>query len=377
MRADVAVIGRGILGLAHAWAAARAGLSVIVVDRHARATGASIRNFGFVTVTGQERLVMWPLARRARDLWAWVAPRAGIPVVQTGLLLHARRAEAVAVIEAFLETEMGEGCALLTNAALRAAEPDAPFAPGAALVSPHELRIEAREALPRLAAWLAEAHGVVFAPPALVIGAEPGRVRTSAGEIAAQLIFACPGDEVMALFPALAEEHRVTRCKLQMLRLADPGYRLRHPLMSDLGLARYEGYAALAPAQALTARLDAEQGDLRAAGIHLIAVQSADGSLVVGDSHDYGDAPDPFQHERIDALILDEFRAVLGAAPAVTERWIGIYASSPRQNWFTREIATGVHASVVSCGAGMSTSFAIGEQVVQAAIGRPLEEIGA
>ena len=65
---DVAVIGRGIVGMAHALAAARTGKRVVVIDRHARATGASIRNFGFVTVTGQERHDMWPMARRARAI---------------------------------------------------------------------------------------------------------------------------------------------------------------------------------------------------------------------------------------------------------------------------------------------------------------------
>ena len=33
---------------------------------------------------------------------------------------------------------------------------------------------------------------------------------------------------------------------------------------------------------------------------------SGDGSLVVGDSHDYGDAPDPFQHDKIDSVIIAE-----------------------------------------------------------------------
>jgi glycine/D-amino acid oxidase-like deaminating enzyme len=52
-RYDLAIVGAGILGLAHALAAARQGRRVVVIDREARAIGASVRNFGFVTVTGQ------------------------------------------------------------------------------------------------------------------------------------------------------------------------------------------------------------------------------------------------------------------------------------------------------------------------------------
>ena len=70
---DLAVVGAGILGLAHALAAARHGKRVIVVDRDAQANGASIRNFGFVTVTGQQRGEMWRLARRSRDVWVEIA----------------------------------------------------------------------------------------------------------------------------------------------------------------------------------------------------------------------------------------------------------------------------------------------------------------
>jgi D-hydroxyproline dehydrogenase subunit beta len=366
---DVAVVGRGIVGLAHALAAARAGLSVAIVDRTARATGASIRNFGFVTVTGQERHDMWPMAMRARAIWAEVAAAAAIPIVQTGLVLCARRPAAAAVLEAFMATEMGADCALLTHSELSARQPDVPYQPcAAALVSPHELRIEARDAIPAVARWLAEARGVHFAPPASVIACEPGRVITSSGSIRAAQIFVCPGDDLNALYPDAMAAHGVTRCKLQMVRLASPGYRLPSPVMSDLGLMRYEGYSALPVADALADQLRAEQGEAVAAGMHLIAVQSADGSLVVGDSHDYGDAPDPFLHHRIDALYLEEFAAVLGAVPPTVERWMGIYASSPQQNWFSTEVDCGVHLSVVTSGAGMSTAFAIGEKVVGAAL---------
>src|ERR1700735_2262651 len=107
---DVAVVGAGIVGLAHALAAARVGKRVVVIDRDPRANGASIRNFGFITVTGQERGESWALAKRTRDVWAEIAPQAGIAVEQKGLIVTLRHAEAIGVVEAFLDTEMGEGC---------------------------------------------------------------------------------------------------------------------------------------------------------------------------------------------------------------------------------------------------------------------------
>lgn len=375
---DVAVVGRGIVGLAHALAAARAGAKVVLIDRQARATGATIRNFGFVTVTGQERREMWPLAMRSRHVWAEVAREAAIPVLQTGLVMHARRQLAAQVLEEFMTTEMGEDCRLLTGSQLAAETGGAPLAAcTAALVSPHELRIEAREAVPRLAAWLEARLGVVFAPPASVIGFEDGAVVTSAGEVRADRVFVCPGDDLTGLFPDVMARHQVSRCKLNMLRLAAPGWHLPHPVMSDLGLVRYQGYSALPAAAALRAQLEAEQAAQLAAGVHLIAVQSADGSLVVGDSHEYGDAPDPFQHEAIDALILEEYAAVLGAPPPTIERWIGTYAVSLLHNWFTEEVGAGVHVTVVTCGAGISTAFAIAERVVGGALGINIKELAA
>src|ERR1700752_3010461 len=102
---DLAVVGGGVIGLAHAFLAAKAGKRVAVIERDARANGASIRNFGFITVTGQERGNSWRLARRTCAVWADVAKAAGLPIEQRGLYLTARSAEAVAVIEAFLATE--------------------------------------------------------------------------------------------------------------------------------------------------------------------------------------------------------------------------------------------------------------------------------
>ncbi len=107
---DLVVVGAGIVGLAHALAANRKGKKVCVIERNAKAIGASIRNFGFVTVSGQKAGEHWQRARRSRDIWADVAPKAGIDVIHKGLVMPAYRQEAENVLEAFLTTDMGADC---------------------------------------------------------------------------------------------------------------------------------------------------------------------------------------------------------------------------------------------------------------------------
>jgi FAD dependent oxidoreductase TIGR03364 len=364
---DIAIVGAGIVGLGHALAALRHGLSVTVIDREARAAGASVRNFGFVTVTGQQAGITWRRARRARDVWAEVAPLAGIAVHQRGMLMVARRDEAMDVLADFAGGAMGAGCRLLDAAGLRAVAPM--LAPGlrGGLRSPHELRVESRDAIPQLAAWLA-GRGVRFLRSAAVRDVAPGLVRMAGGEVRARHVVVCPGPDLVTLYPQVMARRGITLCKLHMLRLADPGVRFAAPLMSDLGLVRYLGYQGPRLA-ALQARLEAEQGAHLADGIHLIAVQHEDGSLVVGDSHHYDATPDPFQPRAVDDRMLEEFSAVTGiSSPQVVERWIGIYPSGP-DTAFTEAVADGVRLVMVTSGTGASTAFAIGEETLAELLG--------
>ena len=363
---DVAIIGAGIIGLAHALAAARRGKRVVVIERDPRANGASIRNFGFITVTGQERGEMWSFARRARDVWAELAPEAGIAVEQTGLILTVRRPEAVGVIEAFLQTEMGAGCAWLDRAQFRQRHPEiaAQDAIGA-LFSPHEIRVESRTALPKLVTWLKAAHGVSFLTEAAVHAVDPPWIETSRGRVEAAAAIVCPGDDFCTLFADRIAARRVRRCRLSMLRLASPGFRLPASVMSDLSLVRYAGYAALPEADPLRQVVAREEAAALANGVHMIVVQSADGSLVVGDSHHYGDLPPPFAPVQAEDCILEEFRRATGfAPPPVTERWVGTYAVAEDSNFFIDAPSEAVRLVMVTTGAGASTGFGIAERTI-------------
>ncbi len=362
---DLAVVGAGICGLAHALAAARRGKRVVVIDRDAQSNGASVRNFGFVTVTGQKRGECWSRAKRSRDVWAEVAALAGIEIVHRGLVVAARRPEAARVLEAFSATEMGEGCELVGSVSAKARFPMLNDV-AAALYSPHEIRVESRTAIPRLADWLAEAHGVTFLRGTSVLAVNPPSVQTSRGLVEAEAAIVCPGDDLVSLFPERLASYGLTRCKLHMLRLAPVASRLETAIMSDLGLVRYLGYAELPEAKDLRQVLTAEQPDHLANGVHLIVVRSADGSLVVGDSHHYAATPEPFAPESVDALMLDEFHAVLNVgATKVIERWIGTYASAPDRLALIDKPAHAVRLVLITSGTGASTSFAIAEEVIE------------
>jgi len=365
---DLVVVGAGIIGLASAYAARQAGLRVAVVERHASCIGASVRNFGFVTVTGQRRGEHWARALRTRNVWEQVAPQAGIQVVHQGLYVLAQRPEAMTVLDAFLNTEMGEGCRMLSMAEARQDFPALGDGLGV-LYSPHERRVESRNAIPQLSRWLEQAQGVDFYWSTTVHGIATPAVHTSRGTLRAERCIVCPGHELNTLFPEVIAQAGIHMCTLQMLRVqpAQP-VKLAGSVMSDLSLVRYEGYADLPESAPLRAVLEREQAEFLEQGIHLIAVQSTDGSLVVGDSHVYGHSEAPFASEHTDSLILQEMHRVLDLPGAtVSERWTGTYASAA-DVVYKAQAAPGVVVGIVTGGTGASTSFAFAEELVEMAL---------
>jgi FAD dependent oxidoreductase TIGR03364 len=368
---DIAVIGAGIVGLAHAWAAAKSGKRVVVFDRDTQSNGASVRNFGLISVTGQ-RGVQWQRAQRTRDIWLDIAQQTGIVVDQRGMVITARRPEAKRVLEAFAAGSYGEGTELMTpdRAAgrIKTLKTDEMLA---ALWSPHELRVESRLALPRLARWLTERFGVEFRKGTLVKAVEPPRIETTTGVVRAEAAIVCPGDEFQSLFADRIAHYKLTRCKVQMLRIK-PARRvtLGASVMSELSLLRYPAFTELADASRLKARIDAEQREINENNINLIAVQSADGSIVVGDSQHYGPTDDGIGHEHIDRIILSELDTVLDLpGRQISERWTGSYAYTADRPMIVDRPNDQVRLVMITSGSGASTAFAIAEEVVGDLIG--------
>jgi D-hydroxyproline dehydrogenase subunit beta len=143
---------------------------------------------------------------------------------------------------------------------------------------------------------------------------EPGRVDGATATVTAPLVIVCPGPDY-AMLPVELQPRRegLTRCVLQMLRVAAPnGRRYAPALLTGLSLLRYPGFTSQPGFERVRERLSSQHPGLVAAGIHLIVTQLPGGDLIIGDTHTYGDTVSPFRDERLDAMLLSEACRLLG-----------------------------------------------------------------
>ncbi|WP_022881275.1 TIGR03364 family FAD-dependent oxidoreductase [Gryllotalpicola ginsengisoli] len=366
---DLAIVGAGIVGLAHAWHASRAGLRVVVLERDGYAVGASIRNFGHICTTAQDDIAL-EYALRARQEWLTLAREAGIPVRAEGTVVVARRAEELAVLEQFAAARGADQVTMLDPAG---ASDRLGFTPPGLLGAAHlplDLRVDSPTAVPALAAHLA-ALGVDVRFGVNVTGVESGLVHTTRGEVRAERVIVAVGHDVDRFFPDLAAEHGVTRCRLRMLEADAPrGVDVAPGVLTGLSLLRYDGFARTAAAAELRAAIAADAPELVARGVNLMFTQrlphsEAAGRLVLGDTHHYEDTESPFEDEESDQLLLEEFRRLLGADELrVRRRWRGVYASSPQGPYLVADPLPGVTAVSVTSGIGMTTALGLAASVL-------------
>ncbi|WP_162785419.1 FAD-dependent oxidoreductase [Polynucleobacter necessarius] len=247
---DLLVVGSGIVGLAHAYEAKKRGLSVAIVEQNASCTGASIRNFGFITVSGQSSRDTWRRAVYSAQVWRELASLANIKVLHQGTWIVCQRPEAVEVAKAFLQTPMGVDCKYYPLADYPTLEALGHFNIESLnlknslglLYSPHEFRVESREAIPQLANYFENELGIDFYWETEVLSISGSAIHTSNNGLNAQRIVLCPGSQLTGVAKPFIEKYDLKLCTLQMLRVkVQDGFVLPGSIMTDNSLARYLG----------------------------------------------------------------------------------------------------------------------------------------
>lgn len=361
------IVGGGIVGLAHAWAAARAGSEVTVFERGDKARGASVRNFGMFWPLGQPA-ELYPIGLRSRELWLEFVAAAGIYHRSCGSVHVVDHDDEATVLEEFakLGGDRGYACELWTRSTVEERCPGVRRGVAkAGLFSPTEINVDPREVLASLPGFLAEKHGVRFHWSTAVAEAGSGWLRTGSGQKHAfDEIFVCSGHDFETLFPEVFANAPLKPCKLQMLRTVPQpdGWQLGPMLASGLTLRHYANFEICPSLAAVKARIARDMPELDRYGIHVMASQDRHGGIVLGDSHEYGADIEIFDKAEIDELMLRELRKLYDFPDwTIAERWHGIYAKNPDGAEFRAEPLPGVHIATGMGGSGMTMSFGLAD----------------
>jgi FAD dependent oxidoreductase TIGR03364 len=370
-RADVAIVGAGILGLAHAYAAASRGLEVVVFERSPRASGASVRNFGMIWPIGQPHGRMLQLALRSRARWVEVLEQAKLPYWPEGSLHVVYRDDEAAVAHEFAELAPGFGyqCEWLSRDRVLARS-GAVKAEGliGGLWSNTELTVDPRVTLAALPEFLHERFGVELKFGCAVRAVDLPTVEAGNERWTVDQVVVCAGDDFETLYPEIFAASGLTRVKLQMLRTVPQpeGWRLGPALAAGLTLRFYPAFGVCTTLAALQERIARETPEYERWGIHGLVSQTAGGELTLGDSHECGPGVDIFNREEVDDLILGYVRGFLNApVMKIAQRWHGVYAKHPEKPYLVITPAPGVRIVSSPGGAGMTLSFGIAEETIE------------
>ncbi|WP_394843300.1 TIGR03364 family FAD-dependent oxidoreductase [Pendulispora brunnea] len=362
---DIVIVGGGIVGTMHALFAVQRGDRVVHLEREDQARGASVRNFGLVWVSGRAPGADLDLALRARQLWEKVGtdvPEVGFRA--NGSLTIARTAAEVAVLEAVARADEGErrGVRVVDASEARRVNPAMRGEFIAALHCRHDAAVEPRKAARAIQSYLRGHARYTWLGGREVTGFGSHHAIDDHGDKhTGDLVIFTTG----AWHRGLMAPHTaaVRRVRLQMLQTEPLDETLTTSIADGDSLRYYPAFDV-----PVRERLDPQVPIAREHHMQLLLVQRLDGSLTIGDTHEY---TEPFGFD-VDELpyahLLETASRILGRPlPPVRRRWAGVYSQlrpEAARLYHRVDLAPGVVLVTGPGGRGMTFSPAIAEETL-------------
>lgn len=367
--ADIAIVGAGIVGLAHACMSLRKGHKVVLFERDEFPVGATVRNFGLIWPIGQEPGQDLERALRSRIHWQQLSREAGFWLHDNGSLHLAYHEDEMEVLAQFLERSAGAGyqCSLIdADEVIRLSPMVNPVGLLGGLFSRSESTVYSRDAVKQLLHWLQETKGLTVIRGTAVTEVSFPYIKTAGGKWKADKIFVCSGADFETLYPSVFQEQGLVKCRLQMMKARIAGGFPQGPsLCAGLTLRHYKAFSECASLPRLNARYDALEPRFREHGIHVLVSSNPAGELILGDSHHYGQTFEPFDREEVNELILGYLKTFTRVPDLqIVQRWHGVYPKLHGKTFLRVDPEPGVTIVNGLGGAGMTLSFGIAEEIV-------------
>ncbi|MES2517333.1 MAG: FAD-dependent oxidoreductase [Bacteroidota bacterium] len=176
----------------------------------------------------------------------------------------------------------------------------------------------------------------------------------------AEKVALCSGYEFKILFPEIFNESNMKICKLNMMQTFPlPQIKLNGNILSGLSIRRYDSFKSCNSYPNLHTL--EWQKPFNKWGIHILFKQAIDGSIIIGDSHEYADVNDNAAlpigiNMEINELILKESKRILSLPDwKIQNYWAGYYAQSADGGVFEHQIMDKIFISTGIGGKGMTT----------------------
>lgn len=366
--ADIAIVGAGIAGLAHAYMALQKGYKVVLFEREQFAVGASVRNFGLLWPIGQEESNL-DRALRSRQHWSVLSKEANFWLNENGSLHLAYHDDEMQVLEEFISLSKNTAFKvkmLMPDEIARRSEVVNVKNLKGGMISETEATIYSREAIRRIPLFLQEKFGLILRLGQVVKEVNVPTIETSREKWKVEKVIICSGADFETLYPEIFDQHKLTKCKLQMMRGHSPSPVSMGPsLCAGLTLLHYKAFNKCESLVKVQQRYDETMSFNKKFGIHVLLAQNPYGEFIIGDSHEYGGTIEPFDREDINQSILDYLHTFANLPGLnIVERWNGVYPKLPSGSNLV--VSPEKNVTIVNGlgGAGMTLSFGLAEEVI-------------
>lgn len=381
---DLIIVGAGALGTFHAYHAAKAGKRVLLLEKDRYPVGATVRNFGQAVPSGLAGR-WFDYGRRSLEIYRTIQQETDLSVRANGTIYIASDADEWTLANELHDRyqRIGYRSELLSKIQCLdkypALQPD--YVVGGLFFS-DELSVEPEQMIHRLIAFVQKKYGVEYRPGSAVVDVQSNysgaivtlsnRERFQAGRV-----LICSGHEVRLLFPDVLAEAGLVVSKLQML-LAEPvtGLNLPGNILTGLTIRRYEAFQEC-PSYAGLKTPD-HLAELKKWGIHILFKQATDGSIIIGDSHEYAEAAqaeDLGYHTQdfINDLMLAEARRIVRFPITIRKTWAGFY-SQTKAEIFEYDIDENIRIVTGIGGKGISSGAGYAEQSIASLFDVPIQQ---
>lgn len=366
---DLIIVGSGVLGTFHAYHALLKGMSVAILEKNSKPEGATVRNFGQVVPSGMDR--KWQnFGKDSLTIYKDIQSKFDINLRQNGTIYLASNEEEMQLIEELHEINISndyesnlltkEQC-LSKYAGLRA-----DYCTGG-LFFPQEVTVEPATMIHKLHQYMTANLGLDLFMNTMVVRTEDRFTEviatTSSGlEYKASKIIICNGSDFKVLYPEIYNNSDLVVSKLQMLQTKpQPNYKLDGSVLTGLTIRRYESFEECRSYQSIKAKENPDSYEKKY-GIHILFKQALDGSVILGDSHEYAPAREidslGFDLSMdIDHFMIEEAKKIIDLPTyEIQSRWFGMYSQCKTKDIFEHTIDENIHIITGIGGKGMTGS---------------------